>query len=209
MIKVKTKDSSTTYYSEKYSEHYHSISGAREEAVEKHVKPAIRFLLENNIIKNSTIEIKKLTVLDFCFGLGYNSFCFIKEMRKINKDISIEIIGVENDFEILKKGFKLFRNELIEEPDLHIIIGNGEQIVKKIKQRFDVCFFDPFSPKKCPELWSGEVFKDIYKHMKKRSILTTYSCAKRIRENMRNAGFIVKDGPIVGRKAPATIAIKE
>jgi len=45
--------------------------------------------------------------------------------------------------------------------------------------------------------------------MRKGGILTTYSCASIIRKNLREAGFLVKDGPVVGRKAPSTIAIKE
>ena len=45
--------------------------------------------------------------------------------------------------------------------------------------------------------------------MNKKGILTTYSCARQVRENLKKAGFIVKDGPCVGRRAPATIALKD
>jgi tRNA U34 5-methylaminomethyl-2-thiouridine-forming methyltransferase MnmC len=39
--------------------------------------------------------------------------------------------------------------------------------------------------------------------------LSTYSCAVKIRKNLANANFEVIDGPIIGRRSPATIAIKK
>ena len=57
-------------------------------------------------------------------------------------------------------------------------------------------------------MWSEEIFQKVYKKMKPGGKLSTYSCAKWIRANMESAGFIVMDGPRIGRKSPATIAIK-
>ena len=89
---------------------------------------------------------------------------------------------------------------------LRIIIGDAGETIKNLNQKFDAVFLDPFSPKKCPELWTEKFFKDIRKLMKQNSVLTTYSCAKIIRNNLVNAGFNVKDGPSIGRRAPSTIA---
>ena len=44
--------------------------------------------------------------------------------------------------------------------------------------------------------------------MKPGAKLSTYSCAKSVRQNMIAAGFNVLDGPAIGRKSPATIAKK-
>ena len=43
--------------------------------------------------------------------------------------------------------------------------------------------------------------------MKQNTKLSTYSCAKFVRNNLKEAGFAVKDGPIIGRSSPGTIAI--
>ena len=43
--------------------------------------------------------------------------------------------------------------------------------------------------------------------MNKNAILSTYSCAGIVRRNLKEAGFKVADGPIVGRRAPGTLAI--
>lgn len=208
MKKVITKDGSVSYFNEEFQEHYHSITGAKEEALEKHAKIALNFF------KNDGMPEKKISILDFCFGLGYNSFIFIEELRKIDKDIEIEVIGIENDLEIISEGKKLFK-ELLDKyvysddkVNLRVEIGDAKEEIKKLDMKFDVCFFDPFSPTKCPDLWSEDVFKDVFKLMDKNSILTTYSCARKVRENLKKAGFIVKDGPYVKRYAPSTIAIK-
>ena len=42
--------------------------------------------------------------------------------------------------------------------------------------------------------------------MKDDAKLATYSCAGWVRKNMQNAGFEIKDGPIVGTYSPGTIA---
>jgi tRNA U34 5-methylaminomethyl-2-thiouridine-forming methyltransferase MnmC len=57
-------------------------------------------------------------------------------------------------------------------------------------------------------MWTNEFFIDIRNKMKENGRLSTYSCARFVRDNLRQAGFIVKDGPIIGRKSPSTIAVK-
>lgn len=81
-------------------------------------------------------------------------------------------------------------------------------MIKKSHENADVVFFDPFSPKKVPHMWTAEFLKDVYDKMNKNAVLTTYSCARVVRDNMKSAGFKVTDGPIIGRRSPSTIAIK-
>ena len=89
---------------------------------------------------------------------------------------------------------------------IKIILGDARETVKKLNETFDVVFLDPFSPKKCPELWTKDFFSDVKKLMRKNSTLATYSCARSVRDNLRNVGFVVEDGPCIGRKSPSTIA---
>jgi len=211
---VTTKDGSITFFNETYSESYHSQSGAKEEAVEKFVKPCrIDELAESG----------RINVLDVCFGRGYNSAALIDEAWKHNPGCRIRIIALENDLLILEKikgidiDFK--RYDLIREAaekhcvvrdnvEIRIIVGDARAKIKELDEMFDCVFLDPFSPKKCPELWKKEFFYEISKRMKKTGILSTYSCARIVRDNLKSAGFDVKDGPIVGRRAPGTVAFK-
>ena len=205
---IKTNDGSFTAFNEKYDETYHSISGAAEEALEKHVKA---LGLEDG-----------MRILDFCFGLGYNSLVAANTCK------NLEITGLENDIEVvqmmkeidfpknLKSEFETFCNlseqNLISDSKrntIKLIIGDALETIKTLPENyFDRIYFDPFSPKKQPEMWTEEIFQNIFTVMKNGGKLSTYSCAKSVRANMTAAGFKVKDGPSIGRKSPATIAEK-
>jgi len=199
---VKTKDNSLTFHNEEYDETYHSISGALEESYKKFIEP-------------SKVSDNK-TILDICFGLGYNTYAAIKtakhlKITALENDPKIleqlQTINIDKEYEIIKQVAK--KNHYKDENyDIKLIIGDAKETIKKIKEEFDIVFLDPFSPKKNPELWTETFLKDIFSKMKPDSILTTYSCARIVRDNLQKAGFIVKDGPCVGRRAPSTIAIK-
>jgi len=201
---VKTKDNSYTFFNEEYQEIYHSQTGALEEAQKKYIEPL--GVKDNQII------------LDICFGLGYNTFAAIENAKHL------KIIALEKDPKILEDLQRLYinknYNKIIkkvakdyyykdENYEIQLILGPAEETIKTVKEMFDIVFLDPFSPRKNPELWSEEFFKEIYSRMKKGAKLATYSCARKIRENLKTAGFKVIDGPNVGRRGPSTNAIKE
>lgn len=205
MKKVLTKDGSSTFFSEKYKECFHSMSGALEEAFEKFVKPCNLKLNDN--------------ILDICFGLGYNSLAAIHSVKKLNitaleKDKtvlesipSLEVPDIlKKDFEVIKKVAKDFHyND--QNVKINLILGDAIKTIKDIDKKFDAVFHDPFSRPKNPELWTVDFFKNVRKLMKKNAILATYSYAKVVRENLSEAGFSVRDGPIVGRRSPSTLAV--
>jgi predicted methyltransferase len=196
---IETKDGSITFHNEEYGEAYHSLTGAEEEAREKYAKPA---------------NIKpKNKILDICFGLGYNS------AAALDITTDIEITAIEKDPNILKKTLNLkteFKHyniikETIEgkQTQITLFVDDARKVIKTLpNNQFDIVFLDPFSPKKCPELWTQEFFKDINKSMKQGAKLFTYSCARVVRDNLKATGFKVSDGPSVGRWAPSTIAEK-
>jgi chorismate dehydratase len=198
---IKTKDSSVTLYSEKYSEHYHSTSGALEESLKKFIEPC-------NIKDN-------FLILDIGFGLGYNCLMALHNSKvkiiSLEKEIVKEIQTIEvpdylkKDYEKIKQAAKTLKYK----DEIRIILGSAESTIKKLNEKFDAVFLDPFSPKKNPELWTLEFFRDIYSLMKHNSILATYSCASLVRKNLKEAGFKVLDGPCIGRRSPSTIAIKQ
>ncbi len=206
---IKTEDGTYTAFNEVLKEHYHSISGALEEAFEKHVKP---------------LQIKNgMKILDFCFGLGYNSIAAVYE----HKDL--EITALENDLQILRLITEIEVPEKIrkihetfssladkrkitdeEGNSINLILGDAAKTIKDLPSAYyHRVFFDPFSPGKQPELWSLEIFQELYRVLKRNGMLSTYSCAGWIRKNMKQAGFQVMDGPVVGRRSPGTLAFKK
>ena len=57
---------------------------------------------------------------------------------------------------------------------------------------YDVVYFDAFSPDAQPELWSEEVFRNVYALMKKGGVLMTYCAKGDVRRAMLAAGFGVE-----------------
>lgn len=214
MKPYKTKDGTLTFLNEEVDETYHSHSGAKEEAIKKYVEPSgfISFVRTHSHVN----------LLDFCFGLGYNSAAAIDAIRKHNPDCRITIIALENDKNIINKiqeidypfgcrdiMLEVSRNNSYDDGrvGVRLFLADARARIKEIDTRFDFVFFDPFSPAKCPDMWTKEIFEDIAIHMNDGGMLATYTCARKVRENLRSAGFEVKDGPFVGRYAPSTLAI--
>ena len=219
MKEVATKDGSITFYNEQFGEHYHSRSGAIEEALEKYVKPS-------NIIELARKE-SEVVIFDICFGLGYNTLMALHEIKKVNPCCKITVLVFENHKEILQKisginlGYSKYNlikqsiNNLMDDKltttsdnvTITFYLGDAVSEIHKVKQKADAVFFDPFSMKKCPEMWSVEFFKEIRKRMKTGARLTNFTCSKLARSQMERAGFKVIDGPYVGRNTPSTIAV--
>jgi len=209
---VRTQDNSITYYNAEVGDHYHSKSGAIEEAFEKHAS-ALR-----------VTEIKKPIIYDLFFGLGYNSaaaidlcdsctiYCFENDRAILEK-----ILEIDANFKSWKIIQSFIRNYLDNNVTVYddgqvkmvLLFGDAREMINVVDEKANFVFFDAFSPAKVPELWQVDFFKDIFDHMKANSKLSTYSCARFVRDNFREAGFVIEDGPIIGRRSPSTIAIKK
>jgi tRNA U34 5-methylaminomethyl-2-thiouridine-forming methyltransferase MnmC len=216
MKKIITADNTETFLNFEVGESYHSQTGAVEEALKKYATPCkIKELAKSG----------KIRILDAFFGMGYNSAMAIDIALKENKKCEIEVIGLEYDPIILDKiqevnppinFFKHFKQlsdfklEFIEgNVSVKILLGDARETVKELEENyFDAVFFDPFSPKTAPQMWTEEIFTQINRVMKPTATLATYSCARMVRENMGKAGLFWDDGPIVGRRGPGTIATK-
>ena len=91
-----TNDGSVGLYSPEADDIYHSTYGALSEAYEKFILPADfkKFFQKNNEIK----------ILDICFGIGYNTKCFLNYYfdlfeKSLNDNLSsIESVDTDNIF---------------------------------------------------------------------------------------------------------------
>jgi tRNA U34 5-methylaminomethyl-2-thiouridine-forming methyltransferase MnmC len=214
--KTITRDGSETFLNEEVGESYHSFTGAIEEAIHKYAVPCkIKELAKKG----------KLAILDFCFGMGYNSAMAIDVALKENKDCEIEVYGLEYDEEIVNKiqevnppikFFEHYKNLTPQSLEfkqgnvtVKMILGDARETVKNLPENyFDAVFYDPFSPKTAPEMWTVDLFKEMFRIMKKHAVLATYSCARMARDNMSAGGLVYSDGPILGRRGPGTLATR-
>ncbi len=95
---ITTEDGSITLYSKEFNESYHSPKdGALNESLQKHVLPAF------DLHKEKT----ELTILDICYGLGYNTLATLYHVKKNDLPIKLHIISPEFD-EALVRSLKDF-----------------------------------------------------------------------------------------------------
>jgi len=219
---ITTADGSHTILSEEYREHYHSVYGAIGESkhiyIENGLKPAI---FNNNV----------LNILEIGFGTGLNAFLTLIEI--INQKASINYTTIEpfpinkslisklnypkkvNDSFLRKEFYKIHNaewNKMIEILPCFSLF----KINKKLQETdlpfntYDVVYFDPFSPKNQPDLWTSEVFEMIYKVMKNNSTLITYSAKGSVKRILKSSGFVVQniEGPFGKREITRAIKLK-
>jgi tRNA U34 5-methylaminomethyl-2-thiouridine-forming methyltransferase MnmC len=211
MDKLITKDGSITYFNESYGDFYNSKAGAVNEAEVKYVAPCR--------IKEIAAE-REVSVLDIGFGLGYNIGVALDAVAAIGGSIRVVSLEMDEavrdvvqdlrpDISSYHKIQKLAREGRYEDDkiSMKLLMGDARETIKEAGNGFDAVFHDPFAPTRNPELWTKEFFMDVKRLMKPGAILATYSCARHVRDNLRAAGFEVKDGPVFGRRGPSTIAI--
>jgi len=202
MIKfVTTKDGTNTLYSEQFNQHYHSVKeGAFNESLSKHIIPALSYH------KNK----KELTILDICFGIGYNSLSTLYYIQTQNLDTKVNIYSPEIDlklihsiknftfpkeFESLKAIIQIISEKLYYEDEkckIEIYNGDAREHLNILFTRnifFDIVYQDAFSSEVNKLLWTQEYFGQIKKILNDDAIITTYSIATPIRLSIYNNGF--------------------
>ena len=70
----------------------------------------------------------------------------------------------------------------------------------------DIVFWDPFSPKANPDLWTVAAFADIRRAAAEHGTLFTYSASTAVRTALLLAGWAVGVGESIGEKAQTTAA---
>lgn len=90
---VKTKDGSVGLYNHDVKDIYHSSHGAFSEAVQKFILPSKYYSYVSN--RN------KVSILDICYGIGYNTKAALYFGKLHNKDIKIEVDALEIDEELI------------------------------------------------------------------------------------------------------------
>ena len=201
---VITNDGSHSIYNPEVNETYHSKHGAIVEAEYVFIKNGL--LAENK---------KQFNILEVGFGTGLNALLTAQKAQQ--KKITINYHGIEL-YPVPKESYsQLNFTELIGEKNskllqLHECEWEKEHVINNFfkltkneitlenyssKTKFDIIYFDAFSPEKQQELWTTEVFQNMYNLLNKDGFLVTYCAKGSVKRTMKAVGFeiIVLDGP--------------
>ncbi|BAU41467.1 tRNA (5-methylaminomethyl-2-thiouridine)(34)-methyltransferase MnmD [Leptolyngbya sp. O-77] len=211
----RTEDGSFTFFSEAFGETFHSRLGARAEAFEKFAQVTRLALLARQFAEPAAPPIR---LLDVCYGLGYNTAAALETLWAENPDCRVEAIALELDPtvpqaaiapDLLTAWSPPVQNVLraiaqtceFQDSRLsaRLLIGDARQTIQHVAtQGFqaDAIFFDPFSPRRCPQLWTVEFFSQVAKCLSPTGILATYSRSASVRAAMRTAGLHLGNIPL-------------
>ena len=223
-IPQSTADGTFTFFSDDFGELFHSYYGARQESYHKFAVPTqLEYQAQKPIIR----------ILDICYGLGYNTATAIQKIWSINLNCYIEIIALEinqavpqaavnhqlfnnwnyESHNILDILIKIAETGHIETKNIkaNLLLGDARITIQEVITsgfKADAIFLDPFSPPQCPQLWTIEFIQLVSKCLSPTGILATYSCAASVRTALITSGLkIASTPPVVGKKAPGTIAV--
>ena len=212
---VNTYDGSNSLKNLIINDSYHSKYGAINES--KHI-----FI--NNGLKR--ISKKKIRVLEIGFGTGLNAlltqlYCDKKEQNIIYHTIDnlplkkdtysslnyCDQLKIDKDI-FLKIHNSLWENE-IELSNFFVLKKINCDFTKKLfNEKYDLIYFDAFSPSKQPEMWVLDNFKKLYNCLNRNGVLITYSSKGDVKRTIKEVGFNVfsVEGPTGKREI--TLACK-
>ncbi len=199
---VTTEDGSPTFYVPDLGEHYHSVHGAVTESQHIFISVALK-----------TCTRKSIQVLELGFGTGLNALLTYRYAETNKLEIYYHTIEkyplTETEYRTFQLPDQLKDLQSVFQK-IHecnwekcVSINAAFQVYKEKNdfrnihtgRLFDVIYFDAFSPEVQPELWSVDVFKNLYNQANKGAVLTTYSCKGSVKRNLREAGFQVEKLP--------------
>lgn len=198
---VVTKDNSHTLYSELFDATYHSTHGAVQESIHVFIKNGLEFYVNEH-------NAQTLSILEIGFGTGLNTLLTYKFAQEYKLDInyqSVEAFPISMDAagqlnytsdeaaEIKNIFLKMHQSEsgVLTSLNSFFTLIKHQCLIEGFKsdERFDVIYFDAFSPTQQPELWTEEIFTNMYQLLKPNGILVTYCAQGQMKRNMKAAGF--------------------
>jgi tRNA U34 5-methylaminomethyl-2-thiouridine-forming methyltransferase MnmC len=214
-----TADGSFTFFSSEFGEFFHSTQGAKEEALLKFVEPC-------QIVQKAQQPVVRL--LDVCYGLSYNTAAALEVIWANNPNCRIELVALELEPTVPRTAIAhhlldtwsqpipqllevLATSLFIQSDRLHaqLLLGDARATIGQVHQsnfQADAIFLDPFSPRRCPQLWTVEFCQLLARCCAPTGRLATYSCAAAVRSALIAAGFKIGFTPPLRGRQPGTVA---
>ncbi len=207
-----TADGSSTIHIPEWNEQYHSKHGAVQEAYHVFLKHGLHHfcgLAQDSVLPDD------IAILEIGFGTGLNAFITLIEAIKLN--LNIDYNGVEaypvlqEELEVLNYSSILkSQNSDVLFKKLHATpweekckITDSFNLTKQEKgfseinddSLYNIIYFDAFGARVQPELWTESIFILMYKALKPKGVLVTYSAKGSVRRAMQAVGFVVERLP--------------
>ncbi len=208
LIPVITGDGSGTLYNPLAGEHYHSTNGALTESVHVFIHAGMLHHLRRE---------NRLRILEVGLGTGLNALLTLAECR--NRDLSVDYTAIEpfplskeliaelnysslDGLSELSREFEAIHSAAPEKTEAisakfsyTAIRKTLDNFLSETDKRYNLIYFDAFSPQVAPDLWTPEVFQALRAHMSAGATLVTYCAKGMVRRAMQAAGMRVERIP--------------
>ncbi|MGQ9845933.1 MAG: tRNA (5-methylaminomethyl-2-thiouridine)(34)-methyltransferase MnmD [Bacteroidales bacterium] len=195
-IVQQTEDGSLTIYDKLFNETFHSIYGARNESEYVFIEKGLKYFSDK----------EKLNILEIGFGTGLNAYLsyFNKTHNQTiyyeaidlypieTKQIQTIAQSLENQLFYLQIMQAPWNEEQLIKADFMLFKRNEDVLNVKFKKMFDLIYFDAFSPKTQPEVWTIDIFQKLFMCLNIGGVLVTYASTGIVKQNLRKTGFRVE-----------------
>lgn len=202
---IETSDGSQTIHVPALNEHYHSVFGARTESEFVYLEKGYNFS-----------KTSKPNVLEIGFGTGLNALLtalsaenqqrktFFVTLEKYPLPLQI-VQQLKYGSLISEEATQIFRKIQAAPWNSKSTVSPYFELLKieadltnfefHSETAFDVIYFDAFGPDKQPEMWTPEIFGNIFKNTSVGGVFVTYSAKGEVRRNLAAAGFTMERLP--------------
>ena len=219
-ILTPTADGSNTLFNETIGEHYHSSNGALQESKHVFIAAGLKYIVE----KKPGKEIK---ILEVGFGTGLNfllSFAHGEE-----NCIQLSYIGIEafplSKSVVQETGYDNYVSPLIWDafihnyenclhepqnlsPNCNLQILPSKLADVKSTMAFDLLYYDAFSARNQPEMWSDEMIEYACSFLKPSGVFVSYAITGDLKRALKKCGFKIEKLPGAPGKREMIRAIK-
>jgi len=203
----------------------HSVNQPDVEAARIYVEQSA--LIARALAQPAPGDAAPLVVWDVGLGAGHNAMALVRAVEAAAgcAHRRIELVSFERDLDALRLALDHGgRFPHLRHPAPHLAAQRGSYRTDRLgwavcegdflarfaeQPRPDVIFYDPFSAKVEPEMWSLDVFRRLFAHLTGPVELFTYTGSTAIRSVLLGAGVHVARGVASGPKRETTIALKQ
>ncbi len=202
---ILTNDGSHSLRHPELNETYHSQHGAIRESMHVFIKAGLMYYIENH-------SPNEITIGEVGFGTGLNAWLSLAFSRQYGIKILYETFEPYpvppelakqlnyadsiTDREIFMKLHQSPWEKPVFITENFILYKTKSPIENaEVISKWDVLFFDAFSPGKQPGLWTPDIIKKMYLALRPGGIFVTYSAKGAVRRSMAEAGFRVEKLP--------------
>lgn len=206
-ILTPTADGSNTLFNEEIGEYYHSAHGALQESKHVFIEAGLKHALQQ-------FQQPSIAVLEVGFGTGLNfllsmAHCEAENIKLHYHAVEAFPLGKEtlvttgyhqyvpasvwDDF--LKAYPSAINTEVEVSSNCQLQVSHTTFQNFEAEKRYDLLYYDAFSVRHQPDLWTNEVIAHACKFLKPGGIFVTYAITGNLKRAVKSCGFNIQKLP--------------